>query len=122
MRDGSSGPNQGRNASPPITEATGAIKFPAHSNTMLSYSAFGGHGRKQREITEGKSGGRRGEKELDVCKNFLLPFHHFQLVLPLHRCLPDIGPVKKERLQQTRDNCSTKPTLLYIPICLVRTP
>ena len=74
MRDGSSGPNQGRNASPPITEATGAIKLPAHSNTMLSYSAFGEQGRKQREITEGKSGGRRGEKELKVGKNFC---HHF---------------------------------------------
>lgn len=71
MRDGSSGPNQGRNASPPITEAIGAIKLPAHSNTMLSYSAFG---RKQRKITEGKSGGRRGEKELDAWKNFCYHF------------------------------------------------
>ena len=74
IRDGSSGPNQGRNASPPITEAIGAIKLPAHSNTMLSYSAFGIYGRKQRKITEGKSGGRRGEKELIVCKNFCYHF------------------------------------------------
>lgn len=62
MRDGSSGPNQGRNASPPITEAIGAIKLPAHSNTMLSYSAFGVIERQGREITKGVPWKERGER------------------------------------------------------------
>ena len=55
--EGSSGPSQGRKTSPPTTEAMGAITLPAHSNTMLSYSAL-------REKEEGRGGGRGLNGEL----------------------------------------------------------